>query len=134
MAAFVQAYQPPLETGRSLVQIFLVVKLVPVSLMVAWSVTSLKSSNMPSVSGNQAAIRLQPTVVLSHNRILGNQLLSTCIKSGSNISGCKTGACFSDGCVVNGATFVNDTGYIGIMLVECFICADLIHSFTTRNI
>jgi hypothetical protein len=40
-----------------------------ISLIPCSSVTSLKSSNMPSVSGNQAAIRLQPTVVLSHNRI-----------------------------------------------------------------
>jgi hypothetical protein len=52
-----------------------------ISIIPRSSATSLKSSNMPSVSGNQAVIRLQPTVVLSHNQILGNQLLSTSVKS-----------------------------------------------------
>ena len=52
-----------------------------ISIIPRSSATSLKSSNMPSVSGSQAVIRLQPTVVLSHNQILGNQLLSTSVKS-----------------------------------------------------
>lgn len=52
-----------------------------ISLIPRSSVTSLTSSNMSCVSGNQSAIRLQPTFILSRNQILGNQLLSTSVKS-----------------------------------------------------